>query len=85
MKTSSKFSNLYVVYETLGEGNFGIVKRCVKKSTGQEYAVKIIKNDLSEGQLQVNIYILYIKVNERKLNRTSYGKQKYAVNCNILT
>ncbi|XP_072292550.1 calcium/calmodulin-dependent protein kinase type II subunit gamma isoform X34 [Eucyclogobius newberryi] len=40
--TSTRFTDEYQLYEELGKGAFSIVKRCVKKSTGQEYAAKII-------------------------------------------
>ncbi|XP_046690226.1 calcium/calmodulin-dependent protein kinase type II subunit gamma isoform X10 [Silurus meridionalis] len=40
--TSTRFTDEYQLYEELGKGAFSIVRRCVKKSTGQEYAAKII-------------------------------------------
>jgi serine/threonine-protein kinase Chk2 len=33
---------LYDIRETLGEGNFAVVKLCVHKHTGQKFAIKII-------------------------------------------
>ncbi|XP_056290856.1 calcium/calmodulin-dependent protein kinase type II subunit gamma isoform X6 [Pseudoliparis swirei] len=39
---STRFTDEYQLYEELGKGAFSIVRRCVKKSTGQEYAAKII-------------------------------------------
>ncbi|XP_072341901.1 calcium/calmodulin-dependent protein kinase type II subunit beta isoform X30 [Scyliorhinus torazame] len=40
--TCTRFSDEYQLYEELGKGAFSIVRRCVKLSTGQEYAAKII-------------------------------------------
>ncbi|XP_077865308.1 calcium/calmodulin-dependent protein kinase type II delta chain isoform X1 [Saccoglossus kowalevskii] len=40
--TTTKFSDEYDLKEELGKGAFSIVKRCVRKSSGQEFAAKII-------------------------------------------
>ncbi|XP_055033142.1 calcium/calmodulin-dependent protein kinase (CaM kinase) II gamma 1 isoform X11 [Misgurnus anguillicaudatus] len=40
--TSTRFTDEYQLYEELGKGAFSVVRRCVKKSNGQEYAAKII-------------------------------------------
>ncbi|XP_062376170.1 calcium/calmodulin-dependent protein kinase type II subunit gamma isoform X12 [Sardina pilchardus] len=40
--TSTRFTDEYQLYEELGKGAFSVVRRCVKKNTGQEYAAKII-------------------------------------------
>lgn len=52
-----KFSNQYDVYDVLGKGAFGTVSRCVKKKTGQEFAVKVINTNLSKTDLEVTICI----------------------------
>ncbi|XP_034093586.1 calcium/calmodulin-dependent protein kinase type II delta chain isoform X4 [Gymnodraco acuticeps] len=39
---STRFTDEYQLFEELGKGAFSIVRRCSKKSTGQEYAAKII-------------------------------------------
>ncbi|KAF7205543.1 calcium/calmodulin-dependent protein kinase (CaM kinase) II beta 1 isoform X37 [Nothobranchius furzeri] len=40
--TCTRFTDEYQLYEELGKGAFSVVRRCVKLSTGQEYAAKII-------------------------------------------
>ncbi|KAG5672522.1 hypothetical protein PVAND_002645 [Polypedilum vanderplanki] len=40
--TSTRFTDNYEIKEELGKGAFSIVKRCVQKSTGLEFAAKII-------------------------------------------
>ncbi|XP_077678173.1 calcium/calmodulin-dependent protein kinase type II subunit gamma isoform X3 [Eretmochelys imbricata] len=38
----TRFTDDYQLYEELGKGAFSVVRRCVKKSSSQEYAAKII-------------------------------------------
>lgn len=46
----------YDIGETLGEGGCGIVKRCVRKSDGKAFAVKIVKREnADEGEHEVQI------------------------------
>ncbi|XP_060887370.1 calcium/calmodulin-dependent protein kinase type II delta 1 chain isoform X9 [Labrus mixtus] len=40
--TCTRFTDEYQLYEELGKGAFSVVRRCMKISTGQEYAAKII-------------------------------------------
>ncbi|CAF0913811.1 unnamed protein product [Rotaria sordida] len=40
--TSTRFTDEYDLKEELGKGAFSIVKRCIQKSSGQEFAAKII-------------------------------------------
>ncbi|KAJ1374984.1 Calcium/calmodulin-dependent protein kinase type II [Parelaphostrongylus tenuis] len=42
MTSSTKFSDNYDVKEELGKGAFSVVRRCVHKATGIEFAAKII-------------------------------------------
>uniref|UniRef100_A0A671TSG0 Serine/threonine-protein kinase DCLK2 n=1 Tax=Sparus aurata TaxID=8175 RepID=A0A671TSG0_SPAAU len=39
---TAPFSRKYQVGKVIGDGNFAVVKECVERSTGQEYALKII-------------------------------------------
>ncbi|XP_041424789.1 calcium/calmodulin-dependent protein kinase type II subunit gamma isoform X4 [Xenopus laevis] len=41
-QTCTRFTDEYQLYEELGKGAFSVVRRCVKKSSNQEYAAKII-------------------------------------------
>ncbi|XP_069375135.1 serine/threonine-protein kinase DCLK2-like [Paralichthys olivaceus] len=40
--SSSNINDKYKVGKVIGDGNFAVVKECVERSTGQEYALKII-------------------------------------------
>ncbi|CAF1053917.1 unnamed protein product [Rotaria sp. Silwood1] len=40
--TSTRFTDEYDLKEELGKGAFSIVRRCIQKSSGQEFAAKII-------------------------------------------
>ena len=49
-----KFDNLYEIKDKIGEGHFGVVKTCIEKETGKEYAVKIMnKNKIKEKDFQL--------------------------------
>jgi calcium/calmodulin-dependent protein kinase (CaM kinase) II len=39
---STKFSDNYEVKDELGKGAFSVVRRCIQKATGMEFAAKII-------------------------------------------
>ncbi|XP_069973990.1 calcium/calmodulin-dependent protein kinase type II-like [Penaeus vannamei] len=41
-QTSTRFSDNYELKEELGKGAFSVVRRCVQKATGLEFAAKII-------------------------------------------
>lgn len=41
--------DFYEMRDLLGSGQFAIVKRCIEKSTGVEYAAKFIKKRMSRG------------------------------------
>ncbi|TNN22580.1 Serine/threonine-protein kinase DCLK2 [Liparis tanakae] len=40
--SSSVITDKYKVGKVIGDGNFAVVKECVERSTGKEYALKII-------------------------------------------
>ncbi|XP_009996639.1 PREDICTED: serine/threonine-protein kinase DCLK1 isoform X1 [Chaetura pelagica] len=40
----------YKVGRTIGDGNFAILKECIERSTGREYALKIIKKSKCRGK-----------------------------------
>ncbi|KAK9521128.1 hypothetical protein VZT92_020961 [Zoarces viviparus] len=40
----------YKVGRTLGDGNFAVVRECVERSTGREYALKIINKEKCRGK-----------------------------------
>jgi hypothetical protein len=58
-----KFEDLYEIKDKIGQGHFGLVKECIEKSTGKEYAVKIVnKTKLKEKDFQ-------LVINERNFMR----------------
>ena len=51
-----KIENLFEIKDKIGQGHFGVVKTCIEKSTGKEYAVKIMnKSKLKEKDFQLVI------------------------------
>ncbi|KAL1006551.1 hypothetical protein UPYG_G00073720 [Umbra pygmaea] len=55
----SQFSDVYEVKEDIGVGSYSICKRCVHKSTGTEYAVKIISKAKRDPTEEVEILLRY--------------------------
>uniref|UniRef100_A0A3B1JPQ0 Serine/threonine-protein kinase DCLK2 n=1 Tax=Astyanax mexicanus TaxID=7994 RepID=A0A3B1JPQ0_ASTMX len=47
---SSIISDKYKVGKVIGDGNFAVVKECVERATGQEYALKIIDKAKCSGK-----------------------------------
>lgn len=41
----------YKVGRTIGDGNFAVVRECVERSTGREYALKIINKGKCRGKV----------------------------------
>lgn len=41
----------YKVGRTLGDGNFAVVRECVERSTGREYALKVISKHKCRGKV----------------------------------
>uniref|UniRef100_A0A672T8J9 Protein kinase domain-containing protein n=1 Tax=Sinocyclocheilus grahami TaxID=75366 RepID=A0A672T8J9_SINGR len=52
--TCTRFTDEYQLYEELGKGAFSVVRRCVKLSTGQEYAAKIINTKKLSARVHSN-------------------------------
>jgi len=54
----------YDIKETLGEGRYGLVKRCIQKKNKREAAIKIISKKLmnQEQRHQVNTEIEILKI-----------------------
>ena len=46
------FQDKYETLETLGQGTFGIVKKCRDKRTKDEFAVKIIKSRVINSRIE---------------------------------
>lgn len=46
----------YKVGRTLGDGNFAVVRECVERSTGREYALKIISKDKCRGKVSLPLH-----------------------------
>eukprot|EP00064_Thunnus_orientalis_P009165 superscaffoldBa00001148_g9188 len=64
--TSTRFTDEYQLYEELGKGAFSVVRRCVKKSTGQEYAAKII-NTKKLSARDLSNYFKYNLISDREV------------------
>ncbi|XP_076839865.1 doublecortin-like kinase 2b isoform X2 [Brachyhypopomus gauderio] len=47
---SSAITDKYKVGKVIGDGNFAVVKECVERATGQEYALKIIDKAKCSGK-----------------------------------
>ena len=61
-----KIEDLFEFKEKIGQGSFGLVRKCIEKNTGKEYAVKIMdKNKIKKKDLQFIIqernYMILIK------------------------
>lgn len=51
---AESIANFYVFTEVIGEGSSGVVRKAIKKDTGEELAVKSVeKATLSEDEMQV--------------------------------
>lgn len=48
--SSSMINEKYKVGKVIGDGNFAVVKECVERATGQEYALKIIDKARCSGK-----------------------------------
>ncbi|XP_051253164.1 serine/threonine-protein kinase DCLK1b [Dicentrarchus labrax] len=50
LSVPASIAERYKVGRTLGDGNFAVVRECVERSTGREYALKIISKDKCRGK-----------------------------------
>ena len=67
---SSKFTDNYELKEELGKGAFSVVKRCVQRHTGLEFAAKIINTKKLSARgtlLHVTLYQRYNMVTQTQL------------------
>lgn len=46
----------YRVGRTLGDGNFAVVRECVERSTGREYALKVISKNKCRGKVSMLMF-----------------------------
>ncbi|KAK2816060.1 hypothetical protein Q7C36_022331 [Tachysurus vachellii] len=53
------FGDVYDVKEDIGVGSYSICKRCIHKSTGMEYAVKMINKEKRDPAEEVEILLRY--------------------------
>ena len=53
---NNNFEDKYETKEKLGEGHFAVVKKCIEKQSGKEYAVKIISKQ-KLGKIDMDLII----------------------------
>uniref|UniRef100_A0AAY4F099 non-specific serine/threonine protein kinase n=1 Tax=Denticeps clupeoides TaxID=299321 RepID=A0AAY4F099_9TELE len=58
-RNTSQFSDAYELKEDIGVGSYSVCKRCISKSTGMEYAVKIISKAKRDPTEEVEILLRY--------------------------
>ncbi|XP_067108392.1 ribosomal protein S6 kinase alpha-3 isoform X1 [Osmerus mordax] len=58
-RSTSQFSDTYEIKEDIGIGSYSVCKRCVQKSTGTEFAVKIISKVKRDPAEEVEILLRY--------------------------
>lgn len=46
----------YKVGRNLGDGNFAVVRECLERSTGREYALKVISKNKCRGKVSMLIF-----------------------------
>ncbi|XP_021249197.1 calcium/calmodulin-dependent protein kinase type II subunit delta isoform X4 [Numida meleagris] len=52
--TCTRFTDEYQLFEELGKGAFSVVRRCMKITTGQEYAAKIINTKKLSARVRLH-------------------------------
>ncbi|XP_051748802.1 ribosomal protein S6 kinase alpha-1 [Ctenopharyngodon idella] len=58
-RSTLQFTDVYDVKEDIGVGSYSICKRCVHKSSGMDYAVKIINKERRDPAEEVEILLRY--------------------------
>ncbi|XP_041924481.1 ribosomal protein S6 kinase alpha-3 isoform X5 [Alosa sapidissima] len=58
-RNTSQFAEAYDMKEDIGVGSYSVCRRCVQKSTGMEYAVKIINKAKRDPAEEVEILLRY--------------------------
>ncbi|XP_062393126.1 ribosomal protein S6 kinase alpha-3-like [Sardina pilchardus] len=58
-RNARQFSDVYELKEDIGEGSYSVCKRCIQRSTGAEYAVKIINKSKRDPAEEVDILLRY--------------------------
>uniref|UniRef100_A0A672T1V6 Ribosomal protein S6 kinase n=1 Tax=Sinocyclocheilus grahami TaxID=75366 RepID=A0A672T1V6_SINGR len=58
-RSVSQFNDAYEMKEDIGVGSYSICRRCIQKSTGMEYAVKIINKAKRDPTEEVEILLRY--------------------------
>ncbi|XP_067020221.1 kalirin-like isoform X6 [Acropora muricata] len=54
-----EIENFHNIYAELGRGRFSVVKKCVEKSTGNEYAAKLVKKRMvGKDEIEDEIHLL---------------------------
>ena len=52
----------YRVGRTLGGGAFAVVKECVERSTGREFALKVVNKDKCIGKVRCNCLFVSMSI-----------------------
>lgn len=54
-----ELSKKYSLHRKLGEGTYGVVMECVRRSDGSKFAVKIIKKQFDPRYLKVTVTLAF--------------------------
>lgn len=62
----------YIINELMGKGTFGQVVKCTKRGTGEEYAIKVIKNRPAytrQALIEIKVFIELQEQQQDEKNR----------------